>query len=162
MALIECPECGREVSSSAPTCPACAYPVRPVTPTAPPRAVSAPTEYAWWKTGLSMLGRVFVGAVLAAIGADEEESVAAVIGGVVIAGSAIPTWYRAKIARLRAGRSDTELEYRLADRMAEFEQRQMDRLDRLERVQTGQMAELEERIDFTERVLSKREQIGPG
>ena len=27
MALIACPECGREVSSSAPACPACGYPV---------------------------------------------------------------------------------------------------------------------------------------
>ncbi len=27
MALIDCPECGREVSSSAAVCPVCAYPV---------------------------------------------------------------------------------------------------------------------------------------
>ena len=28
MALIRCPECGREVSSQAPACPACGYPLQ--------------------------------------------------------------------------------------------------------------------------------------
>ena len=39
MALIECPECGREVSSSAAVCPECAYPVGAGTPAVPPRAM---------------------------------------------------------------------------------------------------------------------------
>lgn len=42
MALIQCPECGREVSSQAPACPACGYPLQAgngpghVPPTPPP------------------------------------------------------------------------------------------------------------------------------
>ncbi|KRD48307.1 MULTISPECIES: zinc ribbon domain-containing protein [Acidovorax] len=28
MALIRCPECGREVSSQAPVCPSCGYPIQ--------------------------------------------------------------------------------------------------------------------------------------
>ncbi|MBP8151355.1 MAG: zinc ribbon domain-containing protein [Xylophilus sp.] len=40
MALVRCPECGREVSSHAPACPACGYPLQaknpaPGTPPAP-------------------------------------------------------------------------------------------------------------------------------
>ena len=103
-----------------------------------------------------------MGVFLAAIGGEEEDSVAAIIGGVVIAGSAIPTWYRAKIARMREGRGATDLEYRFEDRMTEFEQRQQDQLHRLAQMQTEQMADLEERMDFAERLLAKKEQIGPG
>jgi len=103
-----------------------------------------------------MGGRVILGAFLAAIGGDEEQSVAAVIGGVVIAGSAIPTWYRAKIERLKAGRAAAGLDDRLGDRMAELEHRQQMQMDRLEQMHTEQMADLEERIDFAERLLTKQ------
>jgi len=163
MALIDCPECGREVSSSAAACPACAYPLGTRTPPTPPRAVSQPAKSQWWKLAVSLVGRVAAGAILAGIGGGEEESVAAVIGGVMIAVSAIPTWYRFKIDRLRSGPGDAEWEDRWEGRMAEFERRQQEQIDRLERVHTGQMADLEERIDFAERLLTKqREQIGPG
>lgn len=40
MALIRCPECGREVSSRAPACPACGYPLQPNA--APPPADHRP------------------------------------------------------------------------------------------------------------------------
>jgi len=163
MALIECPECGREVSSSATACPECAYPlgVRPAA--APARVASSLFRHQWWKTALSLIARVALGAILAGVGWDEEESVAAVIGGAVIGISAIPAWYRAKIERLRAARGGAEWEDRFEGRMAELEQRQREHMDRLERMHAGQMAELEERLDFAERLLTKqREQIGPG
>lgn len=100
---------------------------------------------------------------MAGVGGGEEESVAAVIGGVLIAVSAIPTWYRYRIERLRAGAGAAELERRIEDRMAEFERRQEEQIDRLEQMHSGRMADLEERIDFAERLLTKqREQIGPG
>ena len=163
MPLIDCPECGREVSGNAAVCPACAFPVGTVTPGHTARAVPIPPEYQWWKTALSIIGRVVVGAILAGVGGGEEESVAAIIGGVVIAGSAIPTWYRARIARLQAGRGAADMAYRFEGRMAELEQRQHEQMDRLEQMHAGQMAELEERIDFAERLLSKhREQIESG
>ena len=44
MALIDCPECGREVSDVAEVCPECAYPVRTGTPSLPVRAVSQSTN----------------------------------------------------------------------------------------------------------------------
>jgi hypothetical protein len=163
MALIDCPECGHEVSSNAAVCPACAYPVKTATQPVSQRAVTVPPEYKWWKTALSMLLRVAVGAVIAGVGGGEEESVMAIIGGVLIGGSAIPTWYRSRIERLKAGRGVADLEYGFEDRMAEFEQRQQEQFDRLERMHTGQIADLEERVDFAERLLAKqRDQIGPG
>jgi hypothetical protein len=161
MALIDCPECGREVSSSAAVCPVCAYPVSTGTPPVPPTALREPPKYTWWKTAIPLLGRVVLGVMLAAIGGDEEGSVAAVIGGTVIAGSAIPAWYRAKIERLKAGRAAEGLDDRFADRMAELEHRQQDQMDRLEQMHTEQMADLEERIDFAERLLTKQSHLPP-
>ena len=40
--------------------------------------------------------------------------------------------------------------------MAELEHRQQDQMDRLEQMHTEQMADLEERIDFAERLLTKQ------
>jgi membrane protein involved in colicin uptake len=120
-----------------------------------------PSKFSWWKTAIPLVGRVVLGVMLASVGWDEGESVAAVIGGVVIGGSAIPAWYRAKIDRLRAGRSAAELEDGLEGRMVEFAHRQQEQMDRLERMQAEQLADLEERMDFAERLLAKqREQIG--
>ncbi len=163
MALIECPECGREVSSSAAACPECAYPVRAGTPPVPPRAVKEPPKYERWKTAASILNRLTVGAFLAGIGGGEEESVAAVIGGLIIGASAIPVFYRDKVERLRAGRSDTPRVDGIEDRMVELEHRQQEQMVQFEQTHTAQMTDLEERIDFAERLLTKqREQIGPG
>lgn len=36
MALITCPECGKEISDQAPACPSCGYPLSPAQPDAPP------------------------------------------------------------------------------------------------------------------------------
>jgi len=52
MALVQCPECGKEVSSEAPTCPACGFPVaakitaqlRP-----DPNTVLVEVRPSWWK-----------------------------------------------------------------------------------------------------------------
>lgn len=163
MALIDCPECGREVSSTASTCPACAYPLGTRTPPTPTRSVSGSPRHQWWKTALSIAGRVIAGGVLAGVGGGVEESAAAVVGGVLIAVSAIPTWYRYRIDRLRAGAGADDLDQRFEGRMAEFERRQEEQMDRLEQMHASRMAELEERIDFAERLLTKqREQIGPG
>ena len=163
MSLIRCPECGREVSSSASTCPECAYPVMTGTPSVPHRAVKPSKDYTWLKTSISIAARIFVGVFLATVGGEEEDSVTAIIGGSIIAASAFPTWYRAKIAQLKSRGSGAELVAMVEDRFLEFERRQQDQMDRLEQLHAGQLADLEERLDFAERMLTKRkEQIGPG
>ena len=152
MALIECPECGREVSSSAVACPECAYPVGAGTPSVPARAVSTSTQRPSWTT-LSIIGRIAVGGCLMFLARVEQEFGAATgLLGLVVAGSAIPTWFRHKMERLRAGGVDTAQVDALEDRVAELEHRHEE-----------QMTELAERVDFAERLLTKqREQIGPG
>ncbi len=164
MALIECPECGREVSSSAAACPACAYPVGTGTPAEPPRAVSRPPKRLWWKTTISIVGRLTVGAIMVAAGGDESEAtIAAVIGGLIIGASAIPVFYRYRIERLKAGWGATTLDDRIEDRMVELEHRHREQIRQVDQMRAAEIAELEERIDFAERLLTKqREQIGPG
>jgi hypothetical protein len=163
MSLIRCPECGREVSSSASACPECGYPVMTGTPSVPHSAAKQPRDYTWVKTSLSIAARIFLGVFIAAVGGEEEDSVAAIIGGSIIAASAFPTWYRAKIAQLKSRGSGSELITSVEDRLIEFERSQQDQMDRLEQLHSGQLADLEERLDFAERMLTKqKEQIGPG
>ncbi len=152
MALIECPECGREVSDSAAVCPQCAYPVWAGTPSVPPRAVSESTKRPWWPA-VDIIGRIAVGGIILFLTAVEQELGAGTgLVGLLVAGSAIPTWYGHKMERLRAGWADTALVDGVEDRMVELEHRHQE-----------QIADLEERIEFAERLLTKqREQIGPG
>ena len=152
MALIECPECGREVSDSAAVCPECAYPVAAGTLPVPPRAVSGSTRRPSW-IAVSIIGRIAVGGIILFLTAAEQElGAGTVLVGLLVAGSAIPTWFRHKMERLRPGWADTALVDGLEDRMVELEHRHLD-----------QMTDLEERIEFAERLLTKqREQIGPG
>ena len=46
--------------------------------------------------------------------------------------------------------------------MSQMERRYQQQIAQLEQAHDGQLAELEERVDFAERLLTKREQIGPG
>ena len=163
MALIECPECGREVSNSATACPECAYPVGTGTPAEPPRAVKAPPKRQWWRTAMSIVGRLTVGAILAGTGVwYEAPAWAAVIGGLIIGASAIPVFYGDRIERLKAGRAGRLLDERFKDQMAEMEHRHREEMGQLDQMHTAQMAELEERVDFAERLLTKqRGQITP-
>lgn len=52
MAMIKCPECGREVSSAAPACPACGFPVAAQTAAQPAPTSSdeilAEVRPSWW------------------------------------------------------------------------------------------------------------------
>ena len=153
MSLIECPECGREVSSNAAACPKCAYPVMTGTPPVPSGAVKRGSKRDWVIPGLSIVARLGVGMILIGVGADEQSG-AAVTGGLIVGGSAIPTFFFAWRDRLKldSAQRGPELTAGLEDRMAEMEYHHRE-----------QMADLEERVDFAERLLTKqRDQIGPG
>ena len=61
MALIPCPECGREVSSAAPACPACGYPLHagsatPASPAPPAEPQSALQSPHLWGRVAMVLG----------------------------------------------------------------------------------------------------------
>lgn len=160
MALIECPECGREISSSALACPACAYPVATGTPSEPVRAVAPAKTRDRAMLAVQIVARLFVGVMLIGVAVDgtpEDASIAATIGGILVAVSAVPVWFRARLAQLDKGSPA-----RLEERVATMEQRHREQLAELARMQADQVADLEERVDFAERLLAKqREQINP-
>lgn len=161
MALIDCPECRREVSSSAPTCPECGYPVMTGTPPIPPAAVSEQPKESWWKTAFAIALPLVVGGALMILGESEREYTG-ILGGLIIACSSVPTWYRIKLDRLKAGRVGGVSDARLANRMAEIEHRHREQMAQLDQNHREQIADLEERIEFTERLLArKRDELGP-
>ena len=172
MALIECPECGLEVSSNALACPTCAYPVATGTPSEPVRAVAPRKMRDRAMLAVQIGARLFVGVMLIVAGVEwtpEDASIAATIGGILVAGSAIPVWIRARSGQLlsRAEREMIALvekgsAARIEERVATMEERHREQMAELGRMQADQIAELEERVDFAERLLTQqREQIKP-
>jgi hypothetical protein len=105
-----------------------------------------------------MAARAILGFILVVTAAEGEQG-AGIVGGLVIAASAIPTWYRDRMERLRRGTAG--LDGRLEQRLTEIEERHRAQLRQLHEMHEAQVAELEERIDFAERLLTKqRDQIG--
>ncbi|MCH7876304.1 MAG: hypothetical protein IH965_13540 [Gemmatimonadetes bacterium] len=71
--------------------------------------------------------------------------------------SSIPVWFRARLGQLGKGSAA-----RLEERVASMEQRHPEQMAELARTQADQIALLEERVDFAERLLTKqRGQINP-
>jgi hypothetical protein len=94
--------------------------------------------------------------MIAAGGDLSEATIACVVGGLIIGASAIPVFYRDTIERLKAGQAAATLDQRVEDRMAELEQRHREEIRQVDEMHAAQMAELEERLDFTERLLTKQ------
>lgn len=149
MALIECPECGWEVSDTAAACPKCAYRLGGALPIARSQTTSLSTQRSWWPAA-SIAGRIGVGFALMLLArAGTEFGATTGLLGLIVAGSAIPAWIRHRMERLRSG-GDPTLVDSLEDRIAELEHRHRE-----------EMTELEERVEFAERLLTKqRGEIG--
>ena len=147
MNLVECPGCGREVSRRADACPKCAHPVS-MTVDGPP---GAPHDLprGRWRAWVPFASRLGVGGMLLWAGLGEE-NVLGIIGGAIIAGSAIPAWYRMQLERWIERRRSPEIGSDLADRLSDLEHRHQ-----------SDIAELEERIDFAERLLSTQREDSP-
>lgn len=66
MALMNCPECGREVSSAAASCPNCGHPItRPAAPPPPPPPVRAPAPRTSGCAQLALFGVIcFIGLIV--------------------------------------------------------------------------------------------------
>lgn len=162
MALIDCPECGREVSSRAASCPECAYPVSAGTPAVPVRAVSQSVRVSALDVTKQIVGRVlFGGALMLSAAAYEAEAVA--IAAVFVWGTSIPIWLKARRAeKLGAIGGGRALEEKVERRIGEMEERHYRQVAELEDQHTRQIADLEERVDFAERLLTKkREETRP-
>ena len=167
MALVECPECGAGVSSSAVACPSCAFPIRaPLSSlqvaqpaSAPGRRTPTGATAVALDTVKGVAARLVMGAFLI-LTAIPFEAVPAVIGGIVVAGSSFFLWRKAKKAATMdsdGGQTSAQVKEFLLD----AEERQLRAIADFEEQAEQRLADLEERIDFHERLLIKsREQSG--
>jgi len=79
-----------------------------------------------------------------------------IIGALIVAGSSIPIWFRAKRAeRLGTSGEVRRLETRLEQRFREAEERVSQYASDIDE-NARQIAELDERLDFTERLLTRQ------
>ena len=160
MTLVLCPECRAEVSDRAGQCPSCGYPLSGSEPPAPIREpqpsriqtyISRRFAVAWTgATGAALFFMLVVGR-----GGPDEGGAAATVGALALLASLIPVWWRTR----RAARTDgtaipAELERRVEERLQAAEEQIRRRLGEMEDG-TRHVMELEERIDFAERLLTK-------
>jgi len=164
MALINCPECDASVSSSAAACPACAFPiyapagtplVRKPTPIGVRRPEPTGAAAVALNTVKAIAGRLVLGAAFFWSGVAWEAP-PVIIGALVVVGSCVPLWLKAKRAARGEGGSAGALEHRVKAFVADSEDRQLRAVDDLEADHGQRLTDLEERIDFTERMMIKR------
>lgn len=94
MALIPCPDCGREISDAAPSCLGCGRPMHSLAPATP--IVIEQTSKTWKKGMLWGVAITIVGFLLFGLLPEADAVVAGVVflGGVVtFLGAAIGAWW---------------------------------------------------------------------
>jgi len=164
MALIDCPECGIEISSRAQFCPRCGVPLGRAHPNRPHERGSFNIPVIPM-TGLdvvrSIVGRLVVG-VSVFIGGAATEDPMAIIGALVVGASCIPLYLKARRAEKRglagAGPDISALEDRLERRLLDAEDRVARHLAESDR-SSMRVGDVEERLEFLERLLAReREQ----
>jgi hypothetical protein len=156
MTLVLCRECRAEVSDRAVHCPRCGYPVAGDSPRLlpsghePPQLptiVSRPFAVGW--TVASGVSAMF----MFMLGRGAGAGAAATFGALAILASAIPVWWKTRSAGHAAALS-ANLERRLEERLQAAEEQIGRRLAEMEDG-SRQVAELEERVDFAERLLAR-------
>jgi hypothetical protein len=162
--LIECPECGREVSSRAARCPECAYPMAAETAPLPARGGDNPKGGGGGgglEVAKQLLGRTVFGGILLASGITYEVP-PVIIAAIFTWATCVPIWIKARRAeKLGVGGEVGRVATRLEQQMAELEDRQVQRVAELEDQQERHLGELEERLDFAERLLTTHRAVEP-
>jgi hypothetical protein len=154
MALIDCPECGNVTSSEATFCPQCGYAVKKATAPSPAESGRlAVVPLTMLDITKSIVGRLLVGAGMLASGAAFDAP-PAVLLGLVVWGSAVPLYLKARKAQLGPLTGHRALEEAVRKQLtAARDDAQQERLAIEENA--GKIADLEERIDYLERLLAR-------
>lgn len=159
MTLVLCPDCRADVSSHAASCPRCGCPISTADLPAPQPGAKPPRPKTFISRRFATLWTLGTGALwvlLLAIGSEPgSEEPLLITATIALGASLIPIWWRSRrAARLEAAPGGAELERRIDERLEAAEEQFRRRLAELE--DSGrQMMELEERIDFAERLLTK-------
>lgn len=105
----------------------------------------------------SIVGRIALGAVFFASGVTWEAP-PVILGSLVLFGSTLPVWLKArKFERLRAGSDSLPLPQPPEHRRLEAEVRNQEQLAELSQA-AQQVEDLQERLEFLERLVAKRQQ----
>ena len=155
MALVDCPECGTPASTEATFCPQCGFPIRKVKEPAPPAPLGLPAvTLTMLDVTRSVVGRLLLGAAMVWTGV-EFDAPPAVLLALATWGSAVPLYLKARKAhRLGPLAGHRELEQAVRKQLTaarEETERQLASAD----LNVGRIAELEERVDFMERLLAR-------
>jgi hypothetical protein len=107
-----------------------------------------------------VLSRLLLGGVLIA-SAGAYEAVPVLICGIIVSGSAIPITFKAYKHRVlrKAEMGCGDLEQLLERRLAEFEDRNYQYMNEFEDRTAERIEAVEERIDYTERLLARRSEV---
>ena len=155
MALIDCPECGAQASAEATFCAECGFPIKKATEKASKDHPGLPfVSISMLEVIRSIVGRLLVGAAMLWTGV-EFDAPPAVLLALATWGSAVPLYLKARKAhRLGPLAGHRELEQAVRQQLTaarEETERQLASAD----VNAGRIAELEERVDFMERLLAR-------
>lgn len=161
MALIECPECGTLASTEATFCPHCGFPIAKTTALTAKDATPLPfIPVTLLEVARSIVGRVLVGAGVFATGVGFDAP-PGVLLALVIWGSAIPLYLRARKAhRLGGLAGHRQLEEAVRKQLTAARDEAQRDLATVE-LNTARIAELEERIDFMERLVAREREREP-
>jgi hypothetical protein len=159
MALIECPECGTVASTEATFCPSCGFPIAKAKEPGARAATPMPfIPVTLLEVTRSIVGRILVGAGVFATGIGFDAP-PGVLLALVIWGSAVPLYLRARKAHRLGGLSgNRQLEEAVRKQLTAARDEAQRELANVE-LNTARITEIEERIDFMERLLAReREQ----
>jgi hypothetical protein len=161
MALIDCPECGTAASTEATFCPQCGFPIKRLGGhTLQPAPSNVPLiPFTVLDVTRSIVGRVLFGGLLFASGIGFDAP-PVVLLSLVAWGSAVPLYLRARKAhRLGPVGSPGKLDESVVRQLTEVRDETRRELAGIED-NAARIAELEERLEFMERLLARqRDQI---
>jgi hypothetical protein len=166
MALVICPECHADVSDQAAQCPKCGYPL--AVRSSPPVPV-AESDLSGVRTYISR--RFAVGWTAATgsavllmfvLGRSVPDLAAATsVGALALLASSIPIWWRTRAAPgARAAALPAEPDPRVEERLQAVDEQLRGLVSEIEDG-TRRIVELHERVDFAERLLTRRRDEQP-
>jgi hypothetical protein len=155
MALMDCPECGTRASTEATFCPECGFPITRAAEPAPAEPAGlAAVPFSMLDVTRSIVGRLLLGAGMLWTGV-EFDAPPGVVLGLVAWGSVVPLYLKARKAhRLGPMAGHRQLEKAVAKQLAAARVETQRDAATIEH-NTARIAELEERIDFMERLLAR-------
>jgi hypothetical protein len=160
MPLIDCPECGIDVSGHATFCPRCGFPVKKAGGRAATGTHGLPTiPLTSLDVTKSLIGRLVFGGLLFASGIGFDAPPVIMLA-LVAWGSGLPLYLKArKEVRLAGGQSAKVIDDNVAHQLLEAKNQSLQQLAEIDRNAT-QIAELEERLEFMERLLARQRDEG--